>query len=246
MSGISIHAPAKGATGEIPTVFHRKNNFNPRSREGSDPNGYTLVHINTYFNPRSREGSDEPTFSKISPICRISIHAPAKGATRELEEYLPTICNFNPRSREGSDISSSYFLRYSRQFQSTLPRRERLRSVLELFLSHMISIHAPAKGATSSLPQKTRGNKISIHAPAKGATAFKFCFQAIPIISIHAPAKGATKINSDLLPDKLMISIHAPAKGATHISGDCRTYPDDFNPRSREGSDVLIREYGRI
>ena len=104
-STISIHAPAKGATelvaiaGSMDTlfqstlprrerrcagVFTRAGNrdFNPRSREGSD--GHTtgkLYAITSNFNPRSREGSDAKVV-KIFVCCGISIHAPAKGATR--------------------------------------------------------------------------------------------------------------------------------------------------------------------
>ena len=42
-----------------------------------------------------------------------------------------------------------------------------------------------------------------------------------------------------------MISIHAPARGAT-IQDDQKVYDDDdFNPRSREGSDLTaIRKFG--
>ena len=80
--GISIHAPAKGATG---TEDSRTESTN-------------------YFNPRSREGSDVLPAVQAVRILWISIHAPAKGAT---ETYL-TISNrqknFNPRSREGSDV----------------------------------------------------------------------------------------------------------------------------------------------
>ena len=102
---ISIHAPAKGATelvaiaGSMDTlfqstlprrerrcagVFTRAGNrdFNPRSREGSDGhNTGKLYAITSNFNPRSREGSDAKVV-KIFVCCGISIHAPAKGATR--------------------------------------------------------------------------------------------------------------------------------------------------------------------
>ena len=78
----------------------------------------------------------------------------------------------------------------------------------------MISIHAPAKGATyvawettnttgfqSTLPRRERlivfrdpelRQSISIHAPAKGATSKDFFHGVVIVISIHAPAKGAT------------------------------------------------------
>ena len=56
--------------------------------------------------------------------------------------------DFNPRPREGSDVT--FF-----KIQSHL---------------HLISIHAPVKGATllAKFPQIL--DKISIHAPVKGAT----------------------------------------------------------------------------
>ena len=75
--------------------------FNPRSREGSDGAGADDSSGKSNFNPRSREGSDQPSLSPLL-FLSISIHAPAKGATSD-------------RRR-----------RYSRkEFQSTLPRRER-------------------------------------------------------------------------------------------------------------------------
>ena len=55
---------------------------------------------------------------------------------------------------------------------------------------------------------------ISIHAPAKGATTSANLPEPLDTISIHAPAKGATAIDEGFA-DELMISIHAPAKGAT-------------------------------
>ena len=83
-------------------------NFNPRSREGSDSQDYMPKMRLSYFNPRSREGSDEweciwqQEVKNFNPRSRegsdpdhalfvpngapISIHAPAKGATRSWQE----------------------------------------------------------------------------------------------------------------------------------------------------------------
>ena len=55
-----------------------------------------------YFNPRSREGSDKRTGDRIKKG-KISIHAPAKGATWIACRRMFTWMDFNPRSREGSD-----------------------------------------------------------------------------------------------------------------------------------------------
>ena len=122
---ISIHAPAKGATGLFLISAPFLQDFNPRSREGSDRVAISSFVYLLYFNPRSREGSDYvggfmiTLYSDFNPRSRegsdylfctftiffsISIHAPAKGATIFSCSWRFHIRNFNPRSREGSDL----------------------------------------------------------------------------------------------------------------------------------------------
>ena len=99
--------------------------FNPRSREGSDRQVYTFPLLYHNFNPRSREGSDS-CVARTTSRPRISIHAPAKGATLRTYPYKEVT-----------------------RFQSTLPRRERRESCrADRGELQRISIHAPAKGAT--------------------------------------------------------------------------------------------------
>ena len=88
MVGISIHAPVKGATPRGAFPAYGSDNFNPRSREGSDPSSVDLRSALSNFNPRSREGSDD---THVQGTCRFK--------------------NFNPRSREGSDNSRLKSLR---------------------------------------------------------------------------------------------------------------------------------------
>ena len=145
---ISIHAPAKGAT------FPVQNNTYPLQfqstlprRERLNCDGIPFICIN--FNPRSREGSD-------CVLC-LTIYC-----FRLFQSTLPRrerrgLCNYN-NSRSG--------------FQSTLPRRERRWTVKPEFAEKIISIHAPAKGATGLPDTVSARALISIHAPAKGATAF--------------------------------------------------------------------------
>ena len=107
---ISIHAPAKGATMFSTSVSSKDSYFNPRSREGSDPVSSSfpcsLPYFNPrsregsdqqrpeylggckHFNPRSREGSDEKHHSDQRKRQKISIHAPAKGATAKTHNIL--------------------------------------------------------------------------------------------------------------------------------------------------------------
>ena len=77
---ISIHAPAKGATFYWLPIIEHVNNFNPRSREGSDKCRCAESNLMPDFNPRSREGSDRTYVDNVK-LTHISIHAPAKGAT---------------------------------------------------------------------------------------------------------------------------------------------------------------------
>ena len=79
----------------------------------------------------------------------ISIHAPARGATKKYKLIEIEDVNFNPRSREGSD-----------------------RMMFPDFRFVHISIHAPARGATEDIQRHVNAFTISIHAPARGATAF--------------------------------------------------------------------------
>ncbi len=124
----------------------------------------------------------------------------------------------------------------------------------------MISIHAPAKGAT--LRRMLRSLPLHFNPRSREGSdcADTDPWAMLKQISIHAPAKGATKTGG-YTPEKRRISIHAPAKGATLYPRLIYIYSQfqstlprrerrllflpppvshDFNPRSREGSDTLI------
>ena len=237
---ISIHAPARGATAGITATQNLSQDFNPRSREGSDTVCSPFVISSQYFNPRSREGSDLPSWciwSMASIISihapargatkvtvhfnqnhsNISIHAPARGATGDAKDIWLAVRNFNPRSREGSDhkcISSASKMRYfnprSREGSDIQPTRNK-RETADKFQSTL-----PRGERRALLGTLTNDEQISIHAPARGATPFGRIFRLFAAISIHAPARGAT---DDLL---------------AFLGQD-----QDFNPRSREGSDGI-------
>ena len=123
-------------------------------------------------------------------------------------------------------------------FQSTPPRGGRPFDDIVSFQSfEIVSIHAPAWGATICGASLTFERIVSIHAPAWGATKQRLfratvlnMFQSTPprggrpsssnnstaiaSVSIHAPAWGATAIVGRFA-GILGVSIHAPAWGAT-------------------------------
>ena len=104
----------------------------------------------------------------------------------------------------------------------------------------LVSIHAPARGATYLGGRVVDRLRVSIHAPARGATKHVLNYFSRLPVSIHAPARGATRLGCDLVCND-WVSIHAPARGATknHFK-DAEDWAS-FNPRSREGSDVSIQ-----
>ena len=98
--------------------------FNPRSREGSDPGGNIFCKVLNHFNPRSREGSDlvgdrygisEGIFQSALP----------RGERHDMGKIIYMEDNFNPRSREGSDTQPLCKTLSTTLFQSALPRGER-------------------------------------------------------------------------------------------------------------------------
>ena len=109
-------------------------------------------------------------------------YAPPFSSTDEFQFTLPRgerrtsivrqwrLQSFNSRSREGSDIYYEGSRRYEYLLQFTLPRGERLEAVVECAVYLAVSIHAPARGATSLLYVGDVDSAVSIHAPARGAT----------------------------------------------------------------------------
>ena len=80
------------------------------------------------FNPRAREGRD------------VFLLATAQD-----------LRGFNPRAREGRDPRFSSAAAFSGEFQSTRPRGARQNDVSSRASVRVVSIHAPARGATATL-----------------------------------------------------------------------------------------------
>ena len=129
-------------------VQRQRQDFNPRSREGSDwpeylrimrvasfqstlPRGerppiFLMQSSQRYFNPRSREGSDLRTVDIPAPLRKISIHAPARGATRYEADVIHHYEISIHAPARGATPSRTAWQGGLAIFQSTLPRGERL------------------------------------------------------------------------------------------------------------------------
>ncbi len=187
-----------------------------RSREGSDTLGRACTDRAVSFNSRSREGSDGALLEADFCITRVSIHAPARGATVSSVSSMGSISCFNSRSREGSNFT-----------EVVRPRAK------------PVSIHAPARGATTSVEAIGLLEAVSIHAPARGATIsvkrlsfFELSFNSRsregsdtyrrytqPDVSCFnsRSREGSDKTRPNVVSEGYIVSIQAPARGATTL-----------------------------
>ena len=123
--------------------------------------------------------------------------------------------SFNPRARAGRDREKIGITEEQKKFQSTRPRGARPVLRWAASLHPVVSIHAPARGATSDGSQGQRRDAVSI----------------------HAPARGATRIFTRLSRDRTCFNPRARAGRDTdphYVSSLVRS----FNPRARAGRDV--------
>ena len=189
----------------------------------------------------------------------VSIHAPVRGATKPSGHSSSRSTGFNPRTREGCDSLSLYSVGASSMFQSTHPRGVRRQAVacspalhrfqsthprgvrlilcFDILCYIIVSIHAPARGATRKSQPLVQGPRVSIHAPARGATITATEIQAKQQVSIHAPARGATRA---ALPVALRCPCFNPRtrEGCDQGRGGGNLPHKSFNPRTREGCDA--------
>ena len=98
--------------------------FNPRSRAGSDQVSLVLLSSILSFNPRSRAGSDNRYDVRPRLYPRVSIHAPAQGATKSFQRSVLAAL-FQSTLPRGERPLCRANVKTPKMFQSTLPRGER-------------------------------------------------------------------------------------------------------------------------
>ena len=133
-----------------------------RERLGSS----SFVAVAMCFNPRSHEGSDRVS-DEFLYATEVSIHAPTKGATPATPNLRATRRGFNPRSHEGSDHPLLGSIRSGPcRFN---PRSHEGSDVIDGASGQkiMVSIHAPAKGATVLPKRNHSGRKFQSTLPRR-------------------------------------------------------------------------------
>jgi len=169
--------------------------------------------------------------------CFVSIHAPARGATACItrfgtklmfqsthphgvrpinQHYYPLILiGFNPRTRTGCD--SGHRLRHE---------------------SNSVSIHAPARGATSNDTYALSSCCVSIHAPARGATGVEA--NPTTLLWFQSTHPHGVRHRNSLIPRHVALFQSTHPHGVRPMLLFCAFQEPSFNPRTRTGCDGSI------
>ncbi len=156
----------------------RATRFNPRPREGGDIEALANIAAGAAFQSTPPRGGRRaamieqdlgPEVSIHAPARgatrdillrvggeRVSIHAPARGATPRPPISRPSCSGFNPRPREGGDANSLEMIATVTKFQSTPPRGGR-RSTGGICRSRTGFNPRPREGGDDRGDEKGRG-----------------------------------------------------------------------------------------
>ena len=144
---------------------------------------------------------------------RVSIHAPARGAT-PLQGFIAHAIQFQSTRPRGARLATGYKGAYEAKFQSTRPRGARPECELHFRHFERVSIHAPARGATVFSQKSRHPDKFQSTRP-RGARQCDRCLPGCCLWFQSTRPRGAR-----------------PAM-AVRIIGSS----DGFNPRARAGRD---------
>ena len=154
---------------ELRPASRADDRFNPRARVGRDSCFYCFANLNVFVSIHAPAWGATWYRKDCDASGDVSIHAPAWGATRRawgLDDTKP-FQSTRPRGARPNRISKQVT---PHEFQSTRPRGARRDGRFKIRDTPLVSIHAPAWGATTISVIGWHGKHVSIHAPAWGAT----------------------------------------------------------------------------
>ena len=185
---VSIHAPAGGATSSTLSFISTWTCFNPRARGGRDRQETIKDYKTRRFNPRARGGRDHCHQYNWLMLLAVSIHAPAGGAT-SFDSFMSRVSyRFNPRARGGRDRLAAFHRMVLICFN---PRARGGRDLLGLdYVVNWNCFNPRARGGRDiGFTHADQSKVVSIHAPAGGATTEVHCSHLV-LRSFNPRARG--------------------------------------------------------
>ena len=261
LNEVSIHAPAWGATWssssaparragfnprarvgrDVPVARRRCRpvSFNPRARVGRDSCRHPSRRTRYGFNPRARVGRDLLHLRAYLAVDRVSIHAPAWGATSSTPTCASRSGCFNPRARVGRDVNTGGLLPQETSFN---PRarvgRDSTKSISRW--STRTSFNPRARVGRDRDPRQVLRDGSRFNPRARvGRDHADHHRPPAQQVSIHAPAWGATCACA-ISVDRSAFQSTRPRGARPRSIGEGRGVVSGFNPRARVGRDVLV------
>ena len=184
----------------------------------------------------TRPRGARPTFDSDVRASKVSIHAPARGATLSRLSFMRlTMVSIHAPARGATTMMGD--VDAIKLFQFTRPRGARLHDLPYIIDGDAFQFTRPRGARPQCYHRKLAYLDVSIHAPARGATSERLGTLKRNCVSIHAPARGATITQGDIT-RREEVSIHAPARGATYKPQVRMRLTRRFNSRAREGRDT--------
>ncbi len=146
---VSIHAPARGATQPLRDVKHIHETFQSTPPRGGRLIEYRRHWYNDMFQSTPPRGGRQHPIDMVSRYLNVSIHAPARGATDSCCSQSQDYFVFQSTPPRGGRHHPQRSNSREHGFQSTPPRGGRPGYHGGCGDSRSVSIHAPARGATS-------------------------------------------------------------------------------------------------
>ena len=163
---VSIHAPARGAT--RPGLWHRSASwFQSTPPRGGRPLGMAMLLHRSCFNPRPRAGGDDQTARLYGEIISFNPRPRAGGDVR-LSMILTFDFSFNPRPRAGGDSAAGVNTIGVIGFNPRPRAGGDLAFLVPSELSGVVSIHAPARGATRYVDHRITSSRFQSTPPRGG------------------------------------------------------------------------------
>ena len=144
--------------------------FNPRPRTGGDqPKDCTVSYLYYAFQSTPPHGGRRDQAGHLLSWHRVSIHAPARGATRaQGASHVLTRVSIHAPARGATPLGANRFI------------------------ARIVSIHAPARGATTKPFEYISPTGFNPRPRTGGDPSHGVVDGLDQIVSIHAPARGAT------------------------------------------------------
>ena len=253
---VSIHAPARGATLAAFQVA-RTLGFNSRAREGRDMASRSKSLIADMFQFTRPRGARRDKDGTSMSGKRVSIHAPARGATVALCLPLRPVRKFQFTRPRGARLVRFPSCAGGVAFQFTRPRGARRarkrrtggrrgfnsraregrdsRFSQETVAGQVFQFTRP-RGARLPLILVPSLSPVSIHAPARGATCIAWAVRCVPMFQFTRP-RGARPLVSFGILKPFKFQFTRPRGARPRRNRDAFAI-GSFNSRAREGRDV--------